>query len=163
MSRLPTPGQDNGTWGIVLNDYLGVAHKVTGELLDGSVTTLALANAAITNIKLDVATQSAITKANSALQSVSKTDVGLSNVDNISDVNKPVSAATQTALNLKLNSTDLDSSTAALITGASSTTTVINSKIATATAGSTSIYILAPADPDPIAGSAAGLYFRRTS
>lgn len=32
---------------------------------------------------------------------VTKTDVGLSNVDNTSDANKPVSTATQTALNLK--------------------------------------------------------------
>jgi hypothetical protein len=32
-----------------------------------------------------------------------KADVGLGNVDNISDVNKPVSTATQTALNLKAN------------------------------------------------------------
>lgn len=37
--------------------------------------------------------------------SVSKADVGLGNVDNTSDLNKPVSTATQTALNLKLNST----------------------------------------------------------
>jgi len=35
---------------------------------------------------------------------VDKTDVGLGNVDNTSDVNKPVSTATQTALNLKQNS-----------------------------------------------------------
>lgn len=35
--------------------------------------------------------------------SVDKTSVGLSNVDNTSDVNKPVSTATQTALDLKLN------------------------------------------------------------
>lgn len=34
---------------------------------------------------------------------LSKTDVGLGNVDNTSDVNKPVSTATQTALNLKAN------------------------------------------------------------
>jgi hypothetical protein len=32
-----------------------------------------------------------------------KTDIGLSNVDNTSDANKPVSTATQTALNLKAN------------------------------------------------------------
>ena len=32
-----------------------------------------------------------------------KADVGLSNVDNTSDVNKPISTATQTALNLKAN------------------------------------------------------------
>jgi len=34
---------------------------------------------------------------------LSKTDVGLGNVDNTSDVNKPVSTATQTALDLKAN------------------------------------------------------------
>lgn len=34
---------------------------------------------------------------------LSKTDVGLGNVDNTSDANKPVSTATQTALNLKAN------------------------------------------------------------
>lgn len=35
---------------------------------------------------------------------LSKTDIGLSNVDNISDANKPISNATQTALNSKQNS-----------------------------------------------------------
>jgi hypothetical protein len=35
--------------------------------------------------------------------SATKSDVGLSNVDNTSDANKPVSTATQTALNLKAN------------------------------------------------------------
>ena len=32
-----------------------------------------------------------------------KTDVGLGNVDNTSDANKPISTATQTALDLKAN------------------------------------------------------------
>lgn len=36
--------------------------------------------------------------------SVTKTQVGLSNVDNTSDANKPISTATQIALNLKVNS-----------------------------------------------------------
>ena len=36
-----------------------------------------------------------------------KADVGLGNVDNTSDVNKPVSTATQTALNAKADTTDL--------------------------------------------------------
>lgn len=39
--------------------------------------------------------------------SVTKTQVGLSNVDNTSDANKPVSTATQTALNLKADSSTL--------------------------------------------------------
>jgi len=43
---------------------------------------------------------------NSNPHSVTKTQVGLSNVDNTSDVNKPVSTATQTALNLKASVQD---------------------------------------------------------
>jgi len=39
-----------------------------------------------------------------SFQTLDKTAVGLSNVDNTSDANKPVSTATQTALNLKENS-----------------------------------------------------------
>jgi hypothetical protein len=42
----------------------------------------------------------------SASGTLTKADVGLGNVDNTSDVNKPVSTATQTALNLKLNAAD---------------------------------------------------------
>jgi hypothetical protein len=38
---------------------------------------------------------------------VTKTQVGLANVDNTSDANKPVSTATQTALNLKANTASL--------------------------------------------------------
>ena len=37
------------------------------------------------------------------LTSVSKTDVGLGNVDNTSDLNKPISTATQTALDSKVD------------------------------------------------------------
>ena len=42
---------------------------------------------------------------------LAKADVGLSNVDNTSDANKPVSTATQTALDLKANASDLTSHT----------------------------------------------------
>lgn len=40
---------------------------------------------------------------------VTKAQVGLGNVDNTSDLDKPISTATQTALNLKANQTDLNS------------------------------------------------------
>jgi len=40
---------------------------------------------------------------------IDKTDIGLSSVDNTSDINKPVSTATQTALNLKANISSLAS------------------------------------------------------
>lgn len=42
-----------------------------------------------------------VTSSNNADVVLSKSDIGLSNVDNTSDVNKPVSTAVQTALNLK--------------------------------------------------------------
>lgn len=38
---------------------------------------------------------------------ISKSDVGLGNVNNTSDLNKPISTATQTALNAKVNKTDI--------------------------------------------------------
>jgi hypothetical protein len=44
---------------------------------------------------------------NSLSYSVDKSQIGLANVDNTSDANKPISSATQTALNLKANSADV--------------------------------------------------------
>jgi len=32
MARLPQPGSDNGVWGSILNDYLGVEHTADGSL-----------------------------------------------------------------------------------------------------------------------------------
>jgi len=32
MARLPNPGSDDGTWGTILNDFLGVAHEDDGSL-----------------------------------------------------------------------------------------------------------------------------------
>lgn len=34
MSRLPTPGGDQGEWGTILNDYLSQAHNDDGTLKD---------------------------------------------------------------------------------------------------------------------------------
>ena len=72
--------------------------------------TLAELNSAISDTNL-VSIDGAETLTNKTLTSpvingptgLSKNDVGLSNVDNISDLNKPVSTATQTALDLKAN------------------------------------------------------------
>ena len=58
------------------------------------------------------------------LHNVSKTDVGLENVDNTSDINKPISNATQTALDLKANQsttytkTEVDANIENLVAGA---------------------------------------------
>ena len=62
---------------------------------------------------------------------ISKTDVGLYNVDNTSDLNKPISTATQTALNGKANTTHTH--TAADVGALSSTgTAAAATKLATA-------------------------------
>lgn len=37
MARLPTPGADNGTWGVILNDFLQVSHGSNGGLKPGTV------------------------------------------------------------------------------------------------------------------------------
>lgn len=37
MARLPTPGGDDGTWGNVLNTFLGVAHNGDGTLVTSAV------------------------------------------------------------------------------------------------------------------------------
>jgi len=68
MTRLPLPGQDKGTWGSILNDFLSKSHNDDGSLKNNLMT---------------------------------PAQVGLGNVDNISDVDKPISTATQTALNTK--------------------------------------------------------------
>ena len=69
-------------------------------------------------------------KALSANISLTKADVGLGNVDNTSDANKPISTATQTALNAKANTShthaagDITSGTLAVARGGTGQTTL---------------------------------------
>ena len=126
MARLPITGSDDGTWGDILNAYLSQSLDAGGSLKSNTVGSSQIQDISVTKAKLSSNVQTSLDKADSALQtapvtSVSsktgavtlvKADVGLGNVDNTSDVNKPVSSAQQTALNLKLNSADLDSQTA---------------------------------------------------
>ena len=46
MSRLPTPGSDDGTWGTILNDYLAVEHNSDGSLKKAAQITQAATDAA---------------------------------------------------------------------------------------------------------------------
>jgi hypothetical protein len=124
MSRLPQPGLDSGTWGEILNDYLSVTHDSDGTLKSGIVQethlTAALqakvaaatgvpADGSITEVKLSAQVQSklntssSVTSVNSqtGIVTIDKTNIGLGNVDNTNDASKPVSDATQTALNAK--------------------------------------------------------------
>jgi hypothetical protein len=76
MSRLPTVGGDTGSWGIVLNDFLGVSHNSDGTLLASSVgvsqlaahavTAAAIADGTITTTQLAGSIQTSLTRADNA-------------------------------------------------------------------------------------------------
>jgi hypothetical protein len=128
MARLPQPGGDEDTWGSVLNDFLGVSHNPDGTIKAGAVsfdaddvddtstankfTTSAditrLAGTSGTNTGdqdlsgLVPKTTTVNGHALSANISVTAADVGLGNVSNTSDANKPVSTAQQTAFDARL-------------------------------------------------------------
>jgi len=45
MTRLPQIGSDKGTWGTILNDFLGQAHNPDGTIKNGSISSVALDSA----------------------------------------------------------------------------------------------------------------------
>lgn len=52
MARLPNPGGDNGTWGVILNDYLNVSLDSGGFLNSGTVGTNQLTTSSVTTAKI---------------------------------------------------------------------------------------------------------------
>lgn len=111
MARLPIPGDDEGTWGDILNEFLATSLNNDGTIKSSAI------NGALDQDLTDIA---ALTPSNDDLLqrkagawtnrtpaqvktdlAITKTDVGLANVDNTSDANKPVSTPQQTALDLK--------------------------------------------------------------
>jgi PPE-repeat protein len=118
MARLPTPGQDSGTWGTILNDFLGVSLNSDGTVKNGVVGEAKLDAATIAKLNgghthtgyeptITAGTTSQYYRGDKSWQTLDKSAVGLANVDNTSDANKPISTATQTALNAKANTADL--------------------------------------------------------
>lgn len=86
MARLPIPGSDSNTWGIVLNDYLNQAHNADGTLKDGSVSSSAVNDGALPQAKIQNLTSDLSAKA------------AASHTHPISDVTN-----LQTSLNAKLD------------------------------------------------------------
>jgi len=66
MARLPMPGSDQGTWGDILNQFLGIEHNADGTLKRGGEITQAATDAA----DAKTAAQAAQSKADSSVQSV---------------------------------------------------------------------------------------------
>lgn len=67
MSRLPLPGQDNGTWGDILNDFLLRSHSSDGSLKSTAISeagfaTTAYVDASITDAKSDAVSDSHIVR-----------------------------------------------------------------------------------------------------
>lgn len=67
MARLPTPGQDTGTWGNILNDFLSQTHKSDGTLKDDVITAAAIADGTITEPLLASAVQTKLNDTQAAI------------------------------------------------------------------------------------------------
>ncbi len=121
MSRLPIVGGDSGTWGDVLNDFLSVSHNTDGTLkqsalpldIDGTLASnsdskIATQKATKSYIdtglgtkepKITAGTISQYLRGDKSWQTLDKAAIGLGNVDNTADDNKPVSTAVASYVN----------------------------------------------------------------
>jgi len=95
MSRLPNPGADQGVWGDILNDFLLTEHAPDGTLKLRTDNTFEPAIATGQN--------SQYFRGDKTWQVLNKQVVGLDQVDNTADHDKPVSAAAQSALDAKVS------------------------------------------------------------
>jgi hypothetical protein len=96
---------DGGTFTPTFNDLQGVTGVTAGTgLTGGTITTTGTVA-----VDFGVVAPLANPTFTGTVSGITKSMVGLGNVDNTSDANKPISSATQTALNLKLNISDTSS------------------------------------------------------
>lgn len=119
---------------VVLNNIVN-QEVVTLSVSDNSdqVQIIASPNLYQVNVIKGLSAYQVVTSVNGSVGdiSITKYTISLGNVDNTSDLNKPISTATQTALDLKANSTDVNSAlslkanssdvTASLLTKANTT------------------------------------------
>lgn len=72
-ARLPTPGSDDGQWGDILNDFLGISHNPDGTL---KATATSDAGAAMTTNNLSDLQNAATSRTNLGLGDAATHDVG---------------------------------------------------------------------------------------
>ena len=84
--------------GTVTSGMIAEGTIATADIADTAVTAGKIGAEAVTTAKI---ADEAVTNAKIATGAVTKSMVGLANADNTSDANKPISSATQTALDLK--------------------------------------------------------------
>lgn len=99
MARLPVPGSDDGKWGDILNQYLGVSLSAEGDLKVNTVGPDQLQVSAVTSQAI---ADGSVTSSKLASGAVTAASVGLGSVDNTSDIDKPISTSTQAALDAKI-------------------------------------------------------------
>lgn len=75
MTRLPTPGSDNNTWGDVLNDFLTQAHNTDGTLKNTGVLA-SKANASHTHVIADTTSLQASLDTKASINVSSNTQTG---------------------------------------------------------------------------------------
>lgn len=115
----------------ILLGYFSVTNGASGLVEFTDVEKAKLYNISITQpVDLDsVETHTTLTN---NPHNVTKSQVGLGNVDNTSDVNKPISDATQSALDLKLNANhDIEVTLVGDVTGSATITNMGNVSVST--------------------------------
>jgi acetyl-CoA carboxylase carboxyltransferase component len=88
MARLPVPGHDAGTWGNLLNDFLGQALQTDGSLRDGIVSTT----------KLDGTVQSKLTSIDTLPQVAGTTQAGTAYTLALADASTAVELTSASAV-----------------------------------------------------------------
>jgi hypothetical protein len=91
-----------GTTALAFTQFTGLGQIVAGTGLDKTGNTLDIDSTVVTLTGTQTLTNKTLTSpVINTPTGITKSDVGLANVDNTTDANKPVSTATQTALDLK--------------------------------------------------------------
>lgn len=112
MARLPTPGGDDGSWGTVLNDYLGQSLDTGGALKSNTVGASQIASNAVTNAAIADATISGAKLTDGSIATTKLTNAGAANGPALLDSSAKL---TDTVMPDRLSAASLDTLLATLV------------------------------------------------